>query len=365
MRLPRCPTFLFAASSKASSLSVLVMSSGMCDCNVKSCLLINELLLSNSSVCTLNARNVTWASRSCGNRIVLGTEMKKHNLNNSKNNNTIVAAAATVMAFLTLAAPLLLLLLSQPVEGWIDRIIDDAPVAASGENVYVVWSNNQSEIMFRASNDNGATFSDKINLSNSAEFSSAHPDVIASENNVYVSFHDNRTGNVDTYVRASTDGGQTFGDVIRINGTGTMPQKTKLVVNPLLHPLQDSEENTMIAASGENVYVVSWDKKTGNWEVFLARSTDNGETFEDTINLSNTTDAKSDSAMIEADGENVYVTWWEMTSQEQPRVPVMRVSNDNGETFGPVLMLAANGTIGSGEAEEIGVVGEEEGGGGG
>lgn len=43
-----------------------------------------------------------------------------------------------------------------------------------------------------------------------------------------------------------------------------------------------------MATSGNNVYVLSWDNKTGNWEVFLARSTDGGETFEeDTINLSN------------------------------------------------------------------------------
>jgi hypothetical protein len=278
---------------------------------------------------------------------VLGSEMK--HLNNKKNNSKVTAAV--VVAFLTLGAPLLLLL-SQPAQAFVTRLIDDAPIAASGENVYVVWANNQSEIMFRASNDNGVTFSDKINLSNSANFSSLHPDVIVSENNVYVSFHDNRTGNVDTYVRASTDGGQTFGDVIRINGTGTMPQKTKLVDNPLVDPLQDSEENTMIAASGENVYVVSWDKKTGNWEVFLARSTDNGETFEDTINLSNTTDAKSDGAMIEADGENVYVTWWETNPITVSREPVMRVSNDGGETFGPMLRLATNGTIGSGTEEE-------------
>jgi hypothetical protein len=30
----------------------------------------------------------------------------------------------------------------------------------------------------------------------------------------------------------------------------------------------------------------------------------------------------------------------------------MRVSNDNGATFGPVLTLAANGTIGGEEEEE-------------
>jgi hypothetical protein len=48
-----------------------------------------------------------------------------------------------------------------------------------------------------------------------------------------------------------------------------------------------------------------------------------------------------------ADGQNVYVTWWEQAAQDQPRVPVMRVSSDNRSTFGQVMMLAANGTISS------------------
>jgi hypothetical protein len=239
--------------------------------------------------------------------------------------------------------------LTQRAYAYVDRWFDDAPIAASGDNVYVVWASNQSEVMFRSSNDNGATFSDKINLSNSTNFSSLHPDVAASGDNVYVSFHDNRTGNVDTYVRISTDGGQTFDDIIRINGTGTMPQETKLVTVPGLDHAKDAPENTKIAISDNNVYAVSWDKKTGNWEVFLARSTDNGETFEDTINLSNTSDTRSDMAEIAADGENVYMTWWE-TSKDGIREPVMRVSNDNGATFEPLLRLTANGTIG--EAEE-------------
>ncbi len=73
-------------------------------------------------------------------------------------------------------------------------------------------------------------------------------------------------------------------------------------------------------------------------------STDNGITFGDKMNLSNTTEADSDDAQIAASGNSVYVTWWERneTSDE----PVARVSNDNGATFGPLLRLAANGTIG-------------------
>ena len=101
-----------------------------------------------------------------------------------------------------------------------------------------------------------------------------------------------------------------------------------------------------IATSGDNVYITWWSNKTGNMEVMFRASTDNGVTFGDKMNLSNTTEADSDDAEIAASGNSVYVTWWERN--ETSDTPVARVSNDNGDTFGPMLMLATNGTIGGG-----------------
>jgi len=46
----------------------------------------------------------------------------------------------------------------------------------------------------------------------------------------------------------------------------------------------------------------------------------------------------------------VVVTWWERN--QTINNPVMRVSNDNGATFGSMLMLATNGTLGEAEAAE-------------
>jgi hypothetical protein len=46
---------------------------------------------------------------------------------------------------------------------------------------------------------------------------------------------------------------------------------------------------------------------------------------------------------INSDSDNVVVTWWE--TNQTSDTPVMRVSDDNGVTFGPVLKLATNGTI--------------------
>ena len=106
------------------------------------------------------------------------------------------------------------------------------------------------------------------------------------------------------------------------------------------------------AISGDNVYITWWTNNTanGDGEVMFRASNDNGATFGDKINLSNTTNAGSTRAEIDSDADNVVVTWWERNQTSD--TPVMRVSTDNGATFGPMLRLATNGTIGEAEEEE-------------
>ena len=98
------------------------------------------------------------------------------------------------------------------------------------------------------------------------------------------------------------------------------------------------------AVTGDNVYVAWWTNKTGNDEVLFRASSDKGQTFGDKINLSNTPDAGSERVEIDSDGDSVVVTWWETNQTDD--TPVMRVSDDNGKTFGPLLKLATNGTLG-------------------
>lgn len=109
-----------------------------------------------------------------------------------------------------------------------------------------------------------------------------------------------------------------------------------------------------VAITGDNVYVAWWTNNTANKneEVNFRASTDGGQTFGEKINLSNTTDKDSSRVEVDADADSVVVTWWE--SNQTSETPVMRVSNDNGATFGPVLTLATNGTIGALEQEEGG-----------
>jgi hypothetical protein len=106
----------------------------------------------------------------------------------------------------------------------------------------------------------------------------------------------------------------------------------------------DGRRKAPIATSGDNIYIAWWTNKTGNNEVMFRASTDNGATFGDKINLSNST-VNSERAEIGASGNNVFVTWWETMNGKD--VPMLRVSTDNGKTFGPILNLSTNGTIGS------------------
>jgi hypothetical protein len=99
-----------------------------------------------------------------------------------------------------------------------------------------------------------------------------------------------------------------------------------------------SETRAPVASSGNNVYVAWWSNRTGDWEVMFRASNDNGNTFGPKINLSNSTGVISNDAEITASGNNVYVTWWERTSNSSE--PVMRVSNNNGDTFGNIIILS-------------------------
>lgn len=72
-------------------------------------------------------------------------------------------------------------------------------------------------------------------------------------------------------------------------------------------------------------------------------SSDAGKTFTDKVNLSNTPNSDSVDVEISADEGKVAVSWWERN--QTLNEPVIRISSDNGKTFGPVLKLASDGPI--------------------
>jgi hypothetical protein len=172
---------------------------------------------------------------------VLGTEEIMYNLNDNKKKDS----AATTMSFLFLGTILVLAGISTPIaatpllqyvsaQSFIDSESDlraepKAPVVVSGDNIYITWwtnntENGNEEVMFRASNDGGATFGDKINLSNTTEANSWRVEIAGEGADVVVSWWEtNQTSDVPV-ARVSTDGGATFGPLLRLGMNGSISE---------------------------------------------------------------------------------------------------------------------------------------------
>jgi hypothetical protein len=71
--------------------------------------------------------------------------------------------------------------------------------------------------------------------------------------------------------------------------------------------------------------------------VFFKASADRGKTSGSKLELNNSIWSVSIDASIAASGTHVYVSWWERTDKSDE--PVMRLSNDNGKTFGEKIMI--------------------------
>jgi hypothetical protein len=137
------------------------------------------------------------------------------------------------------------------------------------------------------------------------------------------------------FIVAISTSNAVYGQVERTNSF--MESGTDFVVEPKA-PMAVSQD-------GNNVYIVWWTNKSENWEVMFRASNDGGQTFGDKINLSNSSDTESQNAEMVAAGNNVFVSWWETSPETGSSESVLRVSNDAGQTFGPMIMLGVNGTI--------------------
>jgi hypothetical protein len=148
-----------------------------------------------------------------------------------------------------------------------------AQIASHGDNVYMVWQENNPDPLDRNNNVN---------------------------NNIQ--YNNGNYRNYDIYIKKSTDGGLTFSKEINLSN------------NP------GFSEHPQITVSGNNVYVAWIDNTsssstttTKNQEIYFRKSIDGGNTFDNIINLSNSSNADSYNLEITAAGNNVYAVWQDTT----------------------------------------------------
>jgi len=168
----------------------------------------------------------------------------------------------------------------------------EGAVPAVGPNgeVYVAWAINDT-IFFDRSLDEGATWLDDdifvstqpegwdyaipgINRSNGLPVSCCDLSPSPYNGTIYVNWSDQRNGEDDTdiWISKSTDGGDTWTEALRVNDDEPGKQ-------------QFFTWMTVDQANG-NIYIVFYDRRNyedRNTDVYLAKSTDGGETFENIL----------------------------------------------------------------------------------
>ena len=200
-------------------------------------------------------------------------------------------------------------------------------VAASGRNVYVAWfesginhSLNIANTYLARSTDAGITFSSPISLSNNGpannyyNFSSDTPKIALSNSsnydNVYViwtyisSSTSSTPQNTDVFFSRSTDAGIRFSSPFNLSNNPGLSGDASIIVSTNPNNNADEAKVMWLDDTGGN---------SGKYDVFLSQSTDNGLSFGNPINLSNTQGSSLFPQMV-VFGKNLYLTWTEFNS---------------------------------------------------
>jgi len=202
-----------------------------------------------------------------------------------------------------------------------------AQIAASNDNVYMMWQESVTEkpneknydIFFIKSEDNGTTFSKPVNLSNNTGFSE-HPQIAVTKNGIiFIVWADNtNSNNTEIMFTKSEDNGTTFSKPTNLSNS-----------------LQNSN-NQEISAFNENVYVVWQDidqNNNQNSSIIFKRSIDSGNIFNDAaIELANNTNNAY--PKVNSYREHVYVVW---NSENNNKNNSGSENDDNDENSGIIF----------------------------
>jgi hypothetical protein len=199
-----------------------------------------------------------------------------------------------------------------------------ADLATSGTHVYAAWAEKGpggSAVHFRRSTDEGASWTPAQRLSGLAE-PAGFLRMAVSGSRVYVVWSAQGTapGTVQTWMRASTDGGATFGPTLAV-------------------PLPSLK---VVAAEGESLYVVTESKAAYDHseaaDILFTASHDGGRTWAPVQDVNGT---DYGGLQVLARGDRVYLLWGTAGSSTDD-IPRFRESADRGATFGPVVRLAGD-----------------------
>ncbi|MDE1765858.1 MAG: hypothetical protein KGI27_06235 [Thaumarchaeota archaeon] len=204
-----------------------------------------------------------------------------------------------------------------------NQYIEGIHAASSGDSVYLVWGEGLNHAYYMKS-DNGMVFSQPIMFAKEDVGKFLYPgfDLATNGPNLYLTWGHISYNNPPTlFLVRSQDGGNSFGQPMNLTGShgyGTFDLRT-----------YDS-----------SVYVAwsTYQQKSEKTDMIFEKSSDNGTTFGNPINLSTEVNEDSMNPKMATSGDNIYVAWGTYFPGDYL---VVGSSNDKGVTFANVTDLAS------------------------
>ena len=207
-------------------------------------------------------------------------------------------------------------------------------VALGPDNqIYIVWVDcrndptceTNTDIYFARSTDGGQSFDPAVLVGDDETFFANAPKIAADNSgNIYVVWHDNRTGNSwDVYLSKSADGGGSFLPSVRVNNhvSSAYQYEPDLAV--------DSSGNIYVSW---NRYYYDADLEQWDYDVVMAKSTNRGATFGTHVKVNDGSDWQYKSSIKVGGSGNVYVTWTDRRNGGISDVYFAK-STDGGDSF--------------------------------
>ncbi len=200
----------------------------------------------------------------------------------------------------------------------------------SGETVNIVWGDTKDgsgKILFIRSIDLGLSFSEPVEVSRSAGVAFDPEIAIDSSDAINVAWQDTGPGTSVIMFSRSTDGGQSFSEPKQVStGTGNATEAA-------------------IATDGSRISVTWVDESEGHAEAYYARSTDDGASFSDPVNVSKFPNGNIHKPTVVAFQNTVYVAFQngDLFGEEsiKNRQVFLTKSTDAGVSFEPTEQVSS------------------------
>lgn len=188
-------------------------------------------------------------------------------------------------------------------------------IAVSGNLVHIVWydqCNDEWEVFYMRSADNGTTWDEKTRLTKQPAHS-VFTSIASAGPVVHIAWYDERDGNREIYYKRSADAGLSWSEDTRLTYTDSMSRFPE------------------IAVSGPFVQIVYQDNSNGNYEIYSIRSTDEGLTWGEKTQLTYEA-VSSEHPSIAMCGPVTHVVWQDLRSGVYQIY--YKSSTDGGITWG-------------------------------